>query len=296
MSTAEAEIKPDGSATFTASSTAGDTSGGSEEAYSEDTFTNSTFAEGEAAQAEKPTDPAIYLGIMVLVVGVIFILYQLYLRRKKKQFAELEFFSEMDGDKFDLKLPAAVDEYYAIKEKCLEQGWKPGVPPANAQEAQNGPHKVLAQALMKRCISDIPLVQHIQKESTGMNKLYAQSMCSVKQWRMYQAAESMVSTEVEEVRAEADEIEPGWSQMIWRQAMQYHGMLKQKHEAEARALTEAAEKKRAEEEKKNAPEPPKPQTPEEKAAAAERAAQELIKEEEREKQKKNRHARDHAGG
>jgi hypothetical protein len=38
-------------------------------------------------------------------------------------------------------------------------------------------------------------------------------MCSVKQWRAYQAAESMVSTEVDEVRAEADEIEPGWSQV-----------------------------------------------------------------------------------
>lgn len=46
-----------------------------------------------------------------------------------------------------------------------------------------------------------------------MNKLYSQSMCSVKQWRAYQAAEAMVSAEVDEVRAEADEIEPGWSQV-----------------------------------------------------------------------------------
>ena len=46
-----------------------------------------------------------------------------------------------------------------------------------------------------------------------MNKLYAQSMCSVKQWRTYQAAEALVSAEVDEVRAEADEIEPGWSQV-----------------------------------------------------------------------------------
>lgn len=46
-----------------------------------------------------------------------------------------------------------------------------------------------------------------------MNKLYAQSMCSVKQWKTYQAAEAMVSAEVDEVRAEADEIEPGWSQV-----------------------------------------------------------------------------------
>merc|ERR1712024_60671 len=85
----------------------------------------------------------------------------------------------------------------------------------------SGPHRVLAQALMKRCIADIPLVTHIQKESPGMNKLYSQSMCSVKQWKSYQAAEALVSGEVEEVRAEAEDIEPGWSQTIWRQAMQY---------------------------------------------------------------------------
>lgn len=44
-----------------------------------------------------------------------------------------------------------------------------------------------------------------------MNKLYSNSMCSVKQWRTYEAAEAMVSAEVDEVRQEADEIEPGWS-------------------------------------------------------------------------------------
>ena len=38
-------------------------------------------------------------------------------------------------------------------------------------------------------------------------------MCSVKQWKAYQAAEAMVSAEVDEVRAEADEVEPGWSQV-----------------------------------------------------------------------------------
>ena len=106
-----------------------------------------------------------------------------------------------------------MDEYYQIKDKCEEAGWKPGQssggPPGQAQ----GPQRVMAQALMKRAVADIPIVQHIQKESGGMNKLYSQSMCSVKQWQSYQAAESLVSSEVAEVRAEADEIEPGWSQV-----------------------------------------------------------------------------------
>jgi len=181
---------------------------------------------------------------------------------------------------FNLKLPEAVDEYYEVKKKCEAAGWKPGEPSPQGAQAQNasGPHRMLAQALMKRCIADIPIVQHIQKESGGMNKLYSQSMCSVKQWKAYQAAENMVSAEVDEVRAEADEIEPGWSQVIWRQAMQYHQMLKQRHEAEEKAREAMAQQKKVEEKKL---------TPEEQAKrkeeAAEKAAKELIQAEEREK-------------
>jgi Preprotein translocase subunit Sec66 len=115
---------------------------------------------------------------------------------------------------FNLKLPDEVEEYYTIKEKCLAAGWVPGESAPEGQGQQpNGPHRVMAQALMKRCIADIPIVTHIQKEATGMNKLYSQSMCSVNQWRAYQKAETLVSQEVEEVRAEADDIEPGWSQV-----------------------------------------------------------------------------------
>ena len=132
---------------------------------------------------------------------------------------------------------------------------------------------------MKRAIADIPILQHIQKESPGMNKLYAQSMCSEKQWRAYQKAEALVSAEVEEVRREADQIEGGWSQMIWRQAMQYHQMLKQRHEQEAKAAEAAAAAKNAAPEKKKTPEELK----KEKELAAEKAAQELLKQEEKEK-------------
>lgn len=172
-----------------------------------------------------------------------------------------------------------MDEYYAVKQKCERGGWKPG----QQIKDPNGPHKVLAQALMKRAIADIPIVQHIQKESAGMNKLYAQSMCSVKQWRSYQAAEAMVSAEVEEVQAEADQIEPGWAQMIWRQAMQYHAMLKQKHEAEAKQAEEQAMKRRIIEQRVAEAKANDKETQEK---AAQKAAEELIKAEEREKESK----------
>jgi hypothetical protein len=185
---------------------------------------------------------------------------------------------------FNIKLPAEVDEYYAVKEKCINAGWEAGNPPKD-KSSVTGPHRVMAQALMKRAIGDIPIVTFIQKESPGMNKLYAQSMCSVSQWRAYQTAEAVVSTEVDEVRSEADEIEPGWSQVIWRQAMQYHNMLKQKHEMEAKQVIEAAAKRKQVEEKVNEAKM-KIKSAEDEKTSGEKIAQELIAAEEREKESK----------
>lgn len=252
-------INPDGSTTFE--------SEGSTMPPVEDTGGEGIFDEETMEEVAKGGDPAIYLLLVAILLGVLFFIY-----KRKSHEDDDEFFDNLDGEKFNLKLPAEVDEYYAIKDQCLSSGWVPGTPPDKANPSNH--HRMLAQALMKRAIGDIPIVTHIQKESSGMNKLYSQSMCSVKQWRSYQAAEAMVSAEVEEVRAEADQIEPGWSQVIWRQAMQYHTMLKQKHEMEQKAAAEAAAKK-------------KELTAEEKAKAAEKAAEELIKEEEREKESKN---------
>jgi len=267
----EATINPDGSTSF-----------GGDPKF--DTAGGEGGSMGGEEVLSKPIDPAWYLlGFAVLIISIT----AFVIIRQRKARAEAEdFFTQLDGEKFNLKLPAAVDEYYKIKEKALEQGWSPGqkveIGPA---AAASGPHRIVAQALMKRCIADIPLVTHIQKESAGMNKLYSQSMCSVNQWRSYQAAEAMVSAEVEEVRAEADEVEPGWSQVIWRQAMQYHNMLKQRHEMESKAMAEAAEKKKAEENRILA-EKKKIDDKKAKELAAERAAAELIKMEEREKQSK----------
>lgn len=228
------------------------------------------------------TDPAIYIALSFIAFVFLYVVH--YKRQKKKQLEREAFFFDMDGDKFNIQLPEAVDEYYEVKEKCMNAGWEPGKPPADAKEAANGPTRIMAQALMKRCIADIPLVTHIQKESPGMNKLYSQSMCSIKQWKSYQAAESLVSQEVEDVRHEADEIEPGWSQAVWRQAMQYHQMLKNRNEVEKKQREEAiklAAQKKLEEENRKTPEEIKKM----KEVAAEKAAKELLQMEEQEKKK-----------
>ena len=193
-----------------------------------------------------------------------------------------------------MNLPSEVDEYYKVRARCEKQGWIPGEGPS-AEAAQNPahPHRMLAQALMKRAIADIPNVMKIQKESSGMSKLYARSMCSVKQWRSYQMAEALIGQEVADVKAEADDIEPGWSHSIWQQASQYHAMLQRKHEMELQAAQEKVkqvEAKAAAASTSGTGKPGKKAKPvDEKKAkelAAQKAAEELLREEEKEKKNK----------
>jgi len=284
----EATVNPDGSTTFENDAGAEDAAGDAD-----------AGADGAETMEEvvKSFDPAWYLALVVLAVVA---LYMLAVWRKRRASSDVDdFFSNLDGDKFNLKLPAAVDEYYEVKGKCEDGGWVPGEAPTHPpgqQPPANSPHRLLAQALMKRCIADIPIVQHIQRESPGMNKLYSQSMCSVRQWKSYQAAEAMVSAEVEEVRAEADEVEPGWSQVIWRQAMQYYNMLKQKQEQEEvnrssknRAALEMQQKQndaKAAEKAKYDEVKAKVDAEKAKIKKGEQIAEELIKQEDREKDSK----------
>ena len=270
----EATVNPDGSTTFD----------GSSEPDFEDATTDNMFDDAENSAPvmdDTGVDPAVYVLVALAVFVVIALLVKK--RRAAREEEDDDFFSNLDGEKFNVRLPEEVENYYQVKAKCEENGYIPGQAPISPEELQrnpNHPHRLLAQALMKRAMADIPLVQHIQREAPAMNKLYSQSMCSVKQWRNYQAAEAMVSAEVEEVRAEADELEQGWSQLIWRQAMQYHGMLKAKHEAESnKAKQEAMQKQLEEAKKKKAADDAKA-----KAEAAEKAAQELLKDEERRKE------------
>mmetsp|Transcript_28769 Transcript_28769/g.58912 ORF Transcript_28769/g.58912 Transcript_28769/m.58912 type:complete len:297 (-) Transcript_28769:236-1126(-) len=272
--TEEATVNPDGSTTFEG--------GAGADAGEEDFSGGDAGAEGMPEEI-KGIDPAILVVLGFFMITLLWFFF--YYRKNREQAESQSFFSNLDGEKFNLKLPAAVEEYYEVKAKVEESGWEPGQSAGKSAAAANGPHRILAQALMKRCIADIPLVQHIQKESAGMNKLYSHSMCSVTQWKAYQAAEAMVSAEVDEVRAEADEIEPGWSQVIWRQAMQYHQMLKQRQDMEQTAMAAQAAKKK-EANNKVALEQKKVDDEKARVIAAEKAAKELIEAEEQEKEGK----------
>jgi Preprotein translocase subunit Sec66 len=198
-----------------------------------------------------------------------------------------------------------VEDYYKTRAKVESMGWVPGRGPTSPEASQNPqhPHRIIASALMKRAMADIQNVMTIQKESAGMSKLYSRSMCSVKQWKSYQMAEQVISQEIADVKAEADDIEPGWSHSIWQQASQYQAMLKKKHEMELQAAQEKAKAVKAAETKpataaaasasassntssKKAEKEVVEDDPKARELAAQKAAEELLREEEEAKKKK----------
>jgi Preprotein translocase subunit Sec66 len=197
-----------------------------------------------------------------------------------------------------------VEDYYKTRSKVESMGWVPGQGPPSQEALQNPqhPHRIIASALMKRAMADIQNVMTIQKESAGMSKLYSRSMCSVRQWKSYQMAEQVISQEIADVKAEADDIEPGWSHSIWQQASQYQAMLKKKHEMELQAAQEKAKAAKAAETKSasaagaaaasapsNASKKAVKQVeddPKARELAAQKAAEELLREEEAKAKKK----------
>ena len=144
--------------------------------------------------------------------------------------------TRQENSQFNITLPPAIDEYYVVKQKSIDDGWEPGQGEPSKEKTET-PGRRLGQALMKRAIATIPLIQYMQKEAQGMYRLHQKNMCSLQQWKQFQTAESMVSGELEEVKAEADEVEPGWSQQIWAQAAKYHQLLSERAKA-----TEAQQK------------------------------------------------------
>lgn len=173
----------------------------------------------------------LFLIILVAGGGTLYYMY----RKRQDENKKFEFFEQLEGSTFNVQLPPTIDEFYVVKAKAIKDGWVPGQGEPS-KEKTDTPGRRCGQALMKRAISIVPILHLLQKEGQAMTRLHQKNMCSEAQWRSFKSMEGMVSEELEEVKSEAEEIEPGWSQAIWQQAGQYHQMLKRKKEQEQMVL------------------------------------------------------------
>jgi hypothetical protein len=142
--TGEATINPDGTTTTTTTTTTSaeppteptdpseaksGTTAGEEQTYTDQSSSTFDDQQQEIPDPNQPphrkgTDPALYLAASFILFVVLYILH--YKRQKKKQMDMESFFLDMDGDKFNIQLPKAVEEYYEVKDQCMDAGWEPG--------------------------------------------------------------------------------------------------------------------------------------------------------------------------
>ena len=80
--------------------------------------------------------------------------------------------------------PAGRRRYELVKEKCA------------------GDEVQLKQALMKRCVADVPMLQFMQGEERKVQRMYSSSMIGAASYQSFQDAMAIASEELEAVKAE----------------------------------------------------------------------------------------------
>jgi len=196
--------------------------------------------------------PPVLVGIVFLaaVVGALLVMGYIAWRGAKPS----DFFQEAVGATYELELSEQeIDGYYDLKEKLQRQyapealnapveeedeqeeaaePWTRKVPPEERQALQ--------KALMHRLVSCISKLDQVQRDKPGNWKLWQTKLVSERYWGSLVDAEKVVSQEIDACVAEAEEIEPGWRDHIFPQAVQCYRMQKQQ-EHEKKMVKKAVE-------------------------------------------------------
>jgi len=148
------------------------------------------------------------------------------------------FYSEAVSERYLLELPdAEIDAYYELKDRLQQQVGVEDTPaegPGADAPAAPWAHKLspeerhsLQQALMRRLVRTIERLDRVQSDKPGNGRLWAKKLVSEQFWASLCDAERLVGEEVDSCLAEADDIEPGWREHIFHQAVQIWRMEKQ---------------------------------------------------------------------
>jgi len=185
-----------------------------------------------------------------------------------------DFFSEAVSDEYEMELAEEeINQYYTLKDKLQEEfapeafaaaqsGEEPepvsleGMDPRQAAMATMpwtvkvpAEHRTnLQKALLIRLVACIDKLDQVQRDKPGNWKLWQTKLISERFWETLVDAEKMVSAEIESCICEAEELQPGWREHIFMQAVQ-HWRLKKQQETEKKETKRAVEQVKSEEKK-----------------------------------------------
>lgn len=213
------------------------------------------------------------------------------------------FFAETVSDVYELQLDEdGIDAYYDLKDK-MHQKYAPedaqgsgtndtcepdvdGDPspaaPTWVQKAPPDARQELQKALMKRLVGGIDRLDQVQKDKPGNWRLWRSKLVSERFWGSLCEAEKMVTEEIDLCLAEANELEPGWREHIFPQALQCWRALKQKEfqqQAEKKEVQQQKKAKEQEERRKVAEIREAEEDKQRQARLAEKAMEKLLREE-----------------
>lgn len=231
-----------------------------------------------------PPDVVAGIFLVAAIIGVAVLVYMVRGGSKPTGF-----FSEAVSDRYVMDLPEAeIDAFYDLRDKFMRQVGYTG--PAEGEKPEHWAAKLpqeerraICQSLMNRLVKTIERLDKVQTEKPGSWKLWQKKLISEQYWASLVEAEKIVGEEIDVCMAEADELEPGWREHIFPQAVQLWRMEKQQLAAK-KEQKKAVEKHKKDKEKEarrsvvQAKQEIEDQIRQEKAA--EKAMEKLLREEE----------------
>ncbi len=83
---------------------------------------------------------------------------------------------------------------------------------------------------MRRALKTIPFVLQLQSEGSSIERLYKKGMLTDNMHFKVKELKTFIDEEFQEIQLEAENLLPGWGQIIWPQAMQFHQMIQKQTE------------------------------------------------------------------
>lgn len=200
-----------------------------------------------------------------------------------------DFFGDAVKELYELPVPEAeICAYYDLKEKLRKQ-YAPDTLEDDCEDVRwitKLPAEVradLQRALVRRLVASLDNLETVQRDKPGNWKLWREKLVSERYWLSLCETEKFVSEEIDGCVAEADQLEPGWKQHIFRQAVQCWRMQKQQvFEKKVQKKAVVNEKKVKEKEERQVEQEKKRQVEdkERQERQAEKMMEKLLREEE----------------
>ena len=166
------------------------------------------------------------VALVAFIIGYALFVLQRRLRKKRGvpdwdgSFDDM--LDAMGRMKWPTSLPPPVAEYEDLRDQQTS---------GNDEICSVEDQPVMRRALVRRACSMVPLIERLEKEGQGIDRMYKRGLCNKGDFEAFKAHETLVVDEIHAVRDEAEWIDRGHAGSIWPAARQIHQKAKDERAA-----------------------------------------------------------------